>query len=150
MKPRPEWWLAALGLAALVVLPFFVEGTYYRFLGKQGRPEIVAHDPNQLVDRISTGYKRSKHLEIGTVSGDASVRAAGPGEVAVKAVSGDVDVAVRRGLRVRLDVNSVSGTIGSELDVSDTPPQSGGPEASLRVRTTCASPARWKRSSSRR
>jgi hypothetical protein len=45
-----------------------VSGTYYRFLGRQGRPEIVAHDPNQLVDQISTGYKRSKHFEIGTVS----------------------------------------------------------------------------------
>jgi DUF4097 and DUF4098 domain-containing protein YvlB len=74
-------------------------------------------------------------LEVGTVSGDASVRAAGPGDVALKAVSGDVDVAVRRGLRVRLDVNSVSGKIGSELDVSDAPVRAEGPEASLRVRT---------------
>jgi DUF4097 and DUF4098 domain-containing protein YvlB len=74
-------------------------------------------------------------LDIGTVSGDALVRAAGPGEVAVKAVSGDVAVAIRRGLRVRLDVNSVSGKIGSELDVSDAPVRSEGPEASLRVRT---------------
>jgi hypothetical protein len=74
-------------------------------------------------------------LEVGTVSGDATVRAAGPGEVTVKAVSGDVDVAIRRGLRVRLDVTSVSGKIGSELDVSDTPGGPGAPEASLRVRT---------------
>ena len=74
-------------------------------------------------------------LDIVTVSGDAIVRAAGPGEVAVKAVSGDVAVAVRRGLRVRLDVNSVSGKIGSELDVSDAPARVDGPEASLRVRT---------------
>ena len=74
-------------------------------------------------------------LEIGTVSGDAVVRAAGPGEVAVKAVSGDVVVAMRRGLRVRLDVNSVSGSVGSELDVSDTPTRGDGPEARLRVRT---------------
>jgi DUF4097 and DUF4098 domain-containing protein YvlB len=74
-------------------------------------------------------------LDVGTVSGDAIVRAAGPGEVAVKAVSGDVAVAVRRGLRVRLDVNSVSGKIGSELDVSDAPVRAEGPEASLRVRT---------------
>jgi DUF4097 and DUF4098 domain-containing protein YvlB len=74
-------------------------------------------------------------LDIGTVSGDASVRAAGPGEVALKAVSGDVDVAIRRGLRVRLDVNSVSGKIGSELEVSDTPSGNGGPEATVRVRT---------------
>ena len=74
-------------------------------------------------------------LTIGSVSGDQIVRAAGPGEVALKAVSGDVLVAIRRGLRVRLDVNSVSGTIGSELEVSDTPTRSEGPETSLRVRT---------------
>jgi DUF4097 and DUF4098 domain-containing protein YvlB len=74
-------------------------------------------------------------LEVVTVSGDAVVRAAGPGEVAVKAVSGDVAVAMRRGLRVRLDVNSVSGKIGSELDITDAPARTDGPEAHLRVRT---------------
>jgi DUF4097 and DUF4098 domain-containing protein YvlB len=74
-------------------------------------------------------------LTIGSVSGDQIVRAAGPGDLALKAVSGDVLVAIRRGLRVRLDVNSVSGSIGSELEVSDTPSSSEGPETSLRVRT---------------
>ena len=71
----------------------------------------------------------------GTVSGDLMVRAAGPGDVGLKAVSGDVVVAMRRGLRVRLDVSSVSGSVGSELDVSDAPSRSDGPEATLRVRT---------------
>ena len=33
MRLSPGTCLVALGLAALVVLPFFVEGTYYRFLG---------------------------------------------------------------------------------------------------------------------
>lgn len=74
-------------------------------------------------------------LSISSISGDQRVRAAGPGEVALKAVSGDIQVAVRRGLRVKLDVNSVSGSIGSELEVSDTPVGTGAPEASLRVRT---------------
>jgi DUF4097 and DUF4098 domain-containing protein YvlB len=74
-------------------------------------------------------------LSVTSVSGDQSVRAAGPGELAFKAVSGDVDVAIRSGLRIRLDVNSVSGTINSDLPVSDTPTRSEGPEADLRVRT---------------
>ena len=76
-------------------------------------------------------------LTLGTVSGDQIVRAAGPGDVALKAVSGDVSVSMRRGLRLRLDVNSVSGSIGSELEVSDSPSGSAAdaPEASLRVRT---------------
>lgn len=74
-------------------------------------------------------------VSVGTVSGDLLVRAAGPGDVGLKAVSGDIVVAIRRGLRVRLDVNSVSGSVGSELDVSDAPSHSDGPEANLRVRT---------------
>ena len=74
-------------------------------------------------------------LNAGTVSGDLMVRAAGPGDVGLKAVSGDVVVAMRRGLRLRLDVNSVSGSVGSELDVSDAPTRTDGPEATLRVRT---------------
>lgn len=74
-------------------------------------------------------------IAAGTVSGDLIVRAAGPGDVGLKAVSGDVVVAMRRGLRVKLDINSVSGSVGSELDVSDTPSRADGPEANLRVRT---------------
>jgi DUF4097 and DUF4098 domain-containing protein YvlB len=74
-------------------------------------------------------------LSVTSVSGDQRVRAAGPGELAFKAVSGDVEVAVRTGLRIRLDVNSVSGTINSDLPVSDTPTRSDGAEAELRVRT---------------
>jgi DUF4097 and DUF4098 domain-containing protein YvlB len=74
-------------------------------------------------------------VSLNTVSGDQIVRAAGPGDVALKSVSGDVAVSMRRGLRVRLDVNSVSGQIGSELEVSDTPVASDAPEAQLRVRT---------------
>lgn len=74
-------------------------------------------------------------VTVQSVSGDQRVRASGPGELTFKAVSGDVQVGIRRGLRVRLDVNSVSGSIGSELDVSDTPSASDGPEAALRVRT---------------
>jgi hypothetical protein len=72
---------------------------------------------------------------VSSVSGDQRIRAAGPGELAFKAVSGDVHVAIRRGLRVKLDVNSVSGSIGSELDVSDTPVTSDAPLTNLRART---------------
>jgi ABC-type branched-subunit amino acid transport system ATPase component/ABC-type branched-subunit amino acid transport system permease subunit len=33
MKARPATWLVGLGFVALIVLPLFVQGTYYRFLG---------------------------------------------------------------------------------------------------------------------
>ena len=74
-------------------------------------------------------------LTVKSVSGDHRIRAAGPGQIDLKAVSGDVQVSVRRGLRVRLDVNSVSGSIGSELDVGEAPSGGERQEASLRVRT---------------
>ena len=45
-----------------------VSGTFYRFRGRQGEAETVDRDPNQLVERISTRYKRAMHLEIGAVS----------------------------------------------------------------------------------
>ena len=45
-----------------------VSGTYYRFLGRQGVAEIVDRDPKQLVDRVTTQYTRSKHMEIGAVA----------------------------------------------------------------------------------
>lgn len=74
-------------------------------------------------------------LTVSSISGDQTIRAAGPGDVQLKSVSGDVDVAMRRGLRLRLDVNSVSGSIDSDLEVSDAPTGGGGPESGLRVRT---------------
>ena len=45
-----------------------VSGTYYRFRGRQGEAETVDRNPNQLVERVTTRYKRAKHLEIGAVS----------------------------------------------------------------------------------
>ena len=74
-------------------------------------------------------------LSVTSVSGDLRIGAAGPGEIQLKSVSGDVDVALRTALAVRLDVNSVSGTITSELEVGEAPPTVEGPEADLRVRT---------------
>jgi hypothetical protein len=76
-------------------------------------------------------------VTVSSISGDQRVQAAGPGDIALKAVSGDVEVAVRRGLRLRLDVNSVSGSIESDLHVGDAPAPAGEdrPTAALRVRT---------------
>ena len=43
------------------------------------------------------------------------------GRIELKAISGDVLVGVRRGSRVYVDANTVSGTTSSELDLSDSP-----------------------------
>jgi DUF4097 and DUF4098 domain-containing protein YvlB len=91
-------------------------------------------DVNSVSGDVSAG-EITGDLTVKSVSGDHRIRAAGPGQIDLKAVSGDVQVAIRRGLRVRLDVNSVSGSIGSELDVGDAPVGGDRPGASLRVRT---------------
>ena len=72
---------------------------------------------------------------VSTVSGDVELEAAGSG-ARVNAVSGDVHVATRPGLALWIDVQSVSGSVSSDLDVGDAPPGPGGAtEAELRVRT---------------
>ena len=70
---------------------------------------------------------------VNTVSGDVELDAVAGG-ARVSCVSGDVHVATRPGLAIWIDVQSVSGSVTSDLDVGDAP---GGGEAQveLRVRT---------------
>ena len=72
---------------------------------------------------------------VNTVSGDLRIASAGAG-VRVSAVSGDVNVAARAGLALWIDAQSVSGTMHSDLDVSDLPPVEGDASpVELRIRT---------------
>ena len=67
-----------------------------------------------------------------TVSGDQRFEAVQRGRIELKAISGDVLVGVRRGSRVYVDANTVSGTTSSELDLSDSPvPEALGDDAPL-------------------
>ena len=56
-----------------------------------------------------------------TVSGDQRIDAIVDGTLEAHAVSGDVHVGVRRGSRVYVDANTISGSTSSELDLSDAP-----------------------------
>ena len=69
-----------------------------------------------------------------TVSGDARLAAAA-GAVLVGSDSGDVEVAAVPGLELRIDAQSVSGTMTSELEVGDEPAASGDDAVELRIRT---------------
>ena len=62
---------------------------------------------------------------VSTVSGDVELEAAGGG-ARVNSVSGDVHVATRPGLALWIDVQSVSGSVNSDLDVGDAPPGKDG------------------------
>jgi DUF4097 and DUF4098 domain-containing protein YvlB len=70
-----------------------------------------------------------------SVSGDQMLRAVERGEVGITSVSGDILVGIRQGSRMFVDANSVSGTMHSELDLSDAPPSGDGPMIELRAKT---------------
>jgi hypothetical protein len=77
------------------------------------------------------------NVNANTVSGDQRHDAVMRGNVTAQSVSGDVDVAVRRGSQVYLDCSTVSGDTHSDLDVSSDAPAAaaGGPQLELRART---------------
>ena len=56
-----------------------------------------------------------------TISGDQRIDAVDQGRMDLRAVSGDISVGIRRGSRVYVDANTVSGSTVSELDLTDVP-----------------------------
>jgi len=75
------------------------------------------------------------NVSASTVSGDQSHEAVMKGVVQAHSVSGDVTVAVRRGSRVYLDCNTVSGDTTSELDLTHDEPAGDGPFVEVRAKT---------------
>jgi Toastrack DUF4097 len=71
---------------------------------------------------------------LNTVSGDVRVDAVVEGTIDVNAISGDIRVGVRRGSRVFVDCNTISGDMSSELELSDSPSSGGGVGPQLEVR----------------
>lgn len=77
-------------------------------------------------------------ISTNTVSGDQSYEAVMEGRIELKAISGDVLVGIRRGSRLFVDANTVSGSTTSELELGDAPitePASKGPLVELFVKT---------------
>jgi DUF4097 and DUF4098 domain-containing protein YvlB len=73
--------------------------------------------------------------DISSASGDIRVIAEQPGELTVKAVSGDVVVRVARGLVVDINGNTVSGDLGTNIDLDGTGDGDGGGELAIKVTT---------------
>jgi DUF4097 and DUF4098 domain-containing protein YvlB len=82
----------------------------------------VAEDANfQCVSGdIYVGDARGS-ISASSVSGDQRYEAVVNGRVEVRAVSGDIGVGIRRGSRVFIDANTVSGSTSSEFELSDAP-----------------------------
>jgi hypothetical protein len=73
-----------------------------------------------------------------TVSGDQRIEAVMEGVVEAHSVSGDVMIGVRRGSRVYVDANTISGSTNSELDLTDAPGEASeeeGPLVEVRAKT---------------
>jgi DUF4097 and DUF4098 domain-containing protein YvlB len=75
------------------------------------------------------------NVSTNTVSGDQQHRAVLRGKVAAHSVSGDVTIAVRRGSKVYLDCNTVSGDTSSELELTNDAPAGEGPLVEIRAKT---------------
>jgi Putative adhesin len=72
-------------------------------------------------------------ISANTVSGDQRFEAVLNGRIELKAISGDVMVGIRRGARVFVDANTVSGSTTSELELGDTPAGEPAPSDSDRL-----------------
>jgi len=70
-----------------------------------------------------------------TVSGDQELESVRAGEIRLNSVSGDVRVAVARGVKLWIDANSVSGDMRSDLEVGELPPADDAPLVQLRAKT---------------
>jgi hypothetical protein len=74
-------------------------------------------------------------VSIGTASGDITIGRATAGSVQAKTMSGDVEVGVVPGLRVWLDLSSVSGRMNSQLPDDDGAADDGPAQLSLTLRS---------------
>ena len=70
-----------------------------------------------------------------TVSGDQDHGAVMTGHVGAHSVSGDIRIGVRRGSRVFLDCNTVSGDTSSELELTPDAPTGDGPLVEIKAKT---------------
>ncbi len=75
------------------------------------------------------------NVNVNTVSGDQDHGAVMRGTVSAHTVSGDVSIAVRRGSKVFLDCNTVSGDTHSDLELSGDVPPGDGPLVEIRAKT---------------
>jgi DUF4097 and DUF4098 domain-containing protein YvlB len=97
--------------------------------------EVEVHSAS---GRVHVGLAESS-VRVRTASGDVTVDEAVSGTVELSAASGDLRVGVRSGVTARLDLNTVSGRLRSDLPVDDVPPADGPAVLEIRSRTMSGS-----------
>ena len=99
-------------------------------IGRAGGPVTATTASGDLRVR-----EAARGIEARTVSGDQQLESVAEGEVSANAVSGDVQIGIRRGSKVWIDANSVSGDTSSELELAGEAPSGEGPLVEVRART---------------
>lgn len=112
-----------------------------------GRATIATASGDVRVGSIGTGLRvrtasgdvevgvAGGEVSVGTASGDVGIDRLTGGSVRVKTASGDITLGVVPGLRVWLDLSSVSGRMESGLDADDDAADGGPAQLSLSVRS---------------
>jgi len=88
------------------------------------RVEVRATSGNVRLGELAHGAR------IVNVSGDVRVLAVDEGSLHVRSVSGDVSVGVARGVNLYVDVETLSGTVNSDIPLQDAP---ASPRSDTRV-----------------
>lgn len=73
-------------------------------------------------------------LRCHSASGDVRIGVVDRGEIKVNTASGDIEIGVREGVHAWLDLNTASGTVGTNLDTAGEPP-AGEPDLSVKAST---------------
>ncbi len=96
------------------------------------RSELKCRSASGDVECLSAAAK----TDIASASGDVNITVAQPGNVSVKVVSGDVHVAVARGLAIDVNATTVSGNMSSNIDLDATgDAASDAEEVTLKINT---------------
>jgi hypothetical protein len=97
----------------------------------------IAHGPVNIATASGDVVvdEAAESVSVNTVSGDQRHGAVMKGNVGAHSVSGDIEIGVRRGSKVWLDCNTVSGDTSSELEVRADVPEGDGPLVEIRAKT---------------
>ena len=113
-------------------------GGHLSYKGASGDLDIGSVGGGALV-RSASGDVMIRRLDgpstITIGSGDVELREVGAGSVNVRAVSGDVQVGVREGMGVWMDIASTSGDVHSGLDPTERTETKDGPQLELTILT---------------
>jgi len=97
-------------------------------LGAAGRRvEVKATSGQVRLGELAAG------ADVKNVSGNVRVLALGEGRLQVRSVSGDVAVAVVKGIELHVDVETASGVVHSDIPLSDAPGGGGDARPGARV-----------------